>query len=83
MKHIAESAEAIDAHTQSQISSLKVGEGVIIGEAVNYPVFVRVRNRTSKKANKGESLEELSKRFEEKQSLAEAVADTDVSEAFL
>ncbi|MBI5225438.1 ATP-binding protein [Candidatus Micrarchaeota archaeon] len=83
LKHIAESAEAIDAHTQSQISSLKVGEGVIIGEAVNYPVFVRVRNRTSKKANKGESLEELSKRFEEKQSLAEAVSDADVTDAFL
>ncbi len=83
LKHIAESAEAIDANTQNQISSLRVGEGVLIGEAVNYPVFVRVRNRKTKKISKGESLEELAKRFEEKLSLADAIADADVQEAFL
>ncbi len=83
LDHIAKSAEAIDSSTQSQISSLKVGEGVLIGEATNYPVFIRVRNRKTKKAGKGETLEELAKRFEEKQSIAEMVADADVQEAFL
>ncbi|MEK6954690.1 MAG: ATP-binding protein, partial [Candidatus Micrarchaeota archaeon] len=83
LKHIGESAEAIDADTQNQISSLRVGEGVIIGEAVNYPVFVRIRNRKTKKAGKGETLEDLAKRFEEKQSLAEAISDADVNDAFL
>ncbi|HLC47504.1 MAG TPA: ATP-binding protein [Candidatus Norongarragalinales archaeon] len=83
LKHIAESAEAIDADTQNLISSLRVGEGVIIGEAVNYPVFVRVRNRKTKKLSKGDSLEELAKHFEEKQSLAEAISDADVNDAFL
>ncbi|MFH1750056.1 MAG: DUF87 domain-containing protein [Candidatus Micrarchaeota archaeon] len=83
LKHIAESAEAIDANTQNQISSLRVGEGVLIGEAVNYPVFIRVRNRKTKKLSKGESLEELAKRFEEKLSLADAISDADVNDAFL
>jgi DNA helicase HerA-like ATPase len=83
LKHIGESSESIDAATQGQISSLRVGEGVLIGEAANYPLFVRVRNRKSKKVGKGETLEDLSKRFDEKQSLADAVADADVHDAFL
>ncbi|MFH1257469.1 MAG: ATP-binding protein [Candidatus Micrarchaeota archaeon] len=83
LDHIAKSAEAIDSHTQNQISSLRVGEGVLIGEAVNYPVFIRVRMRKTKKANKGETLEELAKRFEEKLSIADLVKDVDVHDAFL
>ncbi|MBI3588481.1 DUF87 domain-containing protein [Candidatus Micrarchaeota archaeon] len=65
LDHIQQSCEAIDADVAGQITSLKVGEGILLGEAVNYPLFLRVRARKSLKSNKAETLEELAKEFEE------------------
>ncbi|MBI5229114.1 ATP-binding protein [Candidatus Micrarchaeota archaeon] len=64
LKHIGESCEAIDSPSLDQITSLKVGEGILIGEAINYPTFLKIRRRKSLKAGKGDPLEEMAKKFE-------------------
>jgi len=58
LKHIEESAEGIDSRMARSITSLKVGEAIIVGEAVKYPIFVEVRTRKSKKVEKGKPLHE-------------------------
>ncbi|PIT84141.1 hypothetical protein COU37_05135 [Candidatus Micrarchaeota archaeon CG10_big_fil_rev_8_21_14_0_10_45_29] len=78
LKHIGESCEGIDSTTLNSITSLRVGEALIIGEAVGVPVFVNVRKRKSKTAVRGESLEQIAKEFEEKNKIKE-----DEIEAFL
>ncbi len=45
LKHIQESDESITKSYTEMISSLAVGELLIIGNAINYPVFVDVRQR--------------------------------------
>lgn len=65
LDHIAESCEAIDAPTKDALTSLQVGECIVLGEAVNAPIFVRCRNRTSQRtAGKGDDLELLAKNYE-------------------
>ena len=46
--HIGESCEGIDKGMLGAITTLRVGEALVVGEAVNLPVFVRVRRRKSK-----------------------------------
>jgi len=65
--HIGESCEGIDKQMLGSITTLRVGEALIVGEAVHYPIFVKIRRRKSKSSPKGESLELLAKRFEEMQ----------------
>lgn len=62
---IAESCEGIDRAAQNQITTLRVGEGILLGEAVNFPLFLKVRQRNSSKAGKGKPLEEQAREFEE------------------
>jgi len=64
LDHIKRSSERITKETADMISALPVGEALIVGEAVNHPIFVRVRRRRSREANYGESLEEVAKKFE-------------------
>jgi len=45
LDHIGKSSEGISRQTLDTISSLRVGEGLIVGEAVNFPVFVKIRKR--------------------------------------
>lgn len=71
LKHIRESAEAISSAELDMISSLKVGEALVIGEAVNYPVFFRFRTRTSKEKH-SLGLEEYADVFAGKAPLAGA-----------
>lgn len=65
LEHIQQSSEWIDARIAKMISSLHVGECIIVGEATNAPVFVDVRNIKIKKKEKGKSLELLAKEYEE------------------
>ncbi len=76
--HIGESCEGIDKAMLGAITTLRVGEALVVGEAVHYPIFIKVRRRKSKSSPKGESLEILARRFEELQ----GKKDKDV-EAFL
>ncbi|MFH1106865.1 MAG: ATP-binding protein [Candidatus Micrarchaeota archaeon] len=83
LKHIQESCEAVDADAAGAITMLKTGEGILLGEAVSQPVFVGIRARKSRKSRTGEGLDDLARRFEEQQSIAEAVSDVEAGEAFL
>ena len=65
LDHIGESSEGITRDVLNQISGLRVGTGLIVGEAVNYPIFVRVRKRRSKVVARGESLADMARKFEE------------------
>ena len=58
LDHIAKSSEGLTRDVMDIVSSLRVGEALIVGEAVNYPIFVRVRERRSKKSERGMPLEE-------------------------
>ncbi|AJF60661.1 MAG: hypothetical protein QT03_C0001G1180 [archaeon GW2011_AR10] len=65
LKHIGESSEGIDYKSQEMITSLKVGEALIVGEAVNQPVFFKVRKNKSAESKHEISLEEAALKFEE------------------
>lgn len=58
LEHIAQSSEGITSDVKNQIPGLKTGEAIIIGEAVNYPAFIDVRERRSKQSEQGEGLEQ-------------------------
>jgi len=64
LDHIQMSSEGIDARVAKSITGLKVGEAIIIGEAVNYPVFVSIRDRKSIKREKGAPLHEQAVEYE-------------------
>ncbi len=66
IKHIAESAEGITSDVQEQIAGLPVGHALVIGEAVNQPVFIKVRKRKSRESEKGRTLEESLREWEER-----------------
>ncbi len=66
LKHIGETSEGITSDVLKTISSLQVGEALIVGEAVNYPLFMKVRTRKSKKAERGIPLEEAAVNFTRK-----------------
>jgi DNA helicase HerA-like ATPase len=56
LDHIKMSSEGIDSRVARSITSLKVGEAIIVGEAVNHPTFVAIRDRKSTKREKGAPL---------------------------
>ncbi|MFO7872777.1 MAG: ATP-binding protein [Candidatus Undinarchaeales archaeon] len=66
LDHIKASSEGITSDTLDAISSLPVGEGLIVGEAVNYPVFVKIRERNSQSSAKSKGLEDAAIEFESK-----------------
>jgi len=67
LEHIAQSAEAIDQRSKDMITSLQVGEGLLLGEAVNYPLFFKVRKRQSSPSKHEVSLEQAAIDFEDSQ----------------
>ncbi len=66
LKHVAESSEGIDARSERMITNLRPGEAIIVGAAVNFPVFVRVRERRSVESKYEKDLIEMAKEFEQK-----------------
>ena len=66
LDHIQMSSEGIDSRVAKSISGLKVGEAIIVGEAVNYPIFINVRERKSTKREKGAPLHKQALEFEER-----------------
>jgi len=68
LDHIGRSSEGLTADVLKTISSLRVGEALIVGEAVNYPLFLRVRERRSKEGEKGRGLEEAAIEFSQRAS---------------
>ncbi|MFX0057021.1 MAG: ATP-binding protein [Candidatus Heimdallarchaeota archaeon] len=45
LKHLMDSSEAITKEHAEMISSLGVGEMLLMGNAVNYPIFIEIRER--------------------------------------
>jgi uncharacterized protein len=66
LNHIGESAEGLDKNSLDMITSLRVGEALIVGEGVNYPLFFNVRYRNSPESKHSLSLEQEAIKFEEK-----------------
>jgi DNA helicase HerA-like ATPase len=64
LQHIGESSEGIDRSSLDMISSLRAGEALIVGSAVNFPVFMRVRMRKSSESRLSRSLEEVSRQYD-------------------
>lgn len=65
LDHIKKSSEAITGSTLDIVSSLKVGEALVIGEAANYPIFIKIRERKSLESH-GTNLEDYSILYEKK-----------------
>jgi DNA helicase HerA-like ATPase len=63
LKHIGESSEGITKDVLDRISSLQVGTGLVVGEAVNFPLFVKIRQRRSKESEKGLPMEKAAIAF--------------------
>jgi len=57
LDHIGKSSEGMSRSVLKQISSLKVGTAIIMGEAVNIPLFVKIRGRSTKGSERGLPLE--------------------------
>jgi len=64
LKHIGESSEGIDERMLRSITTLQTGEGIVVGSAVNAPIFIDIRERKSKKKEKGKPLHEQALEFE-------------------
>lgn len=63
--HIGKSSEGLDRGSLDMITSLRVGEALMVGEGVNYPVFFKVRQRKSQPPLHEMTLEEAAQQFEE------------------
>lgn len=64
LDHIGQSSEGITKETLRSITTLRVGEALIVGEAVNHPVFIKVRQRRSPQPRHSLSFDEAARRFE-------------------
>ncbi len=63
LKHISESSEGLDSSSIKLITGLNVGEALLVGSAVKYPVFFKVRERKSQPNKYELDLEQMSKKF--------------------
>lgn len=75
LDHISKTSEGIDESSRDSITTLRVGEALLVGEAVSHPVFIKVRERKSSEAELGESLEEQAKKYEEEEKKKEEDAE--------
>jgi DNA helicase HerA-like ATPase len=71
LDHISQSCEGLDKSSIGIISTLRVGEALIVGEATNAPTFFKVRLRKSQPSRHESTLEDAAKAFQ---------ADTDKKE---
>ncbi|MEM4366598.1 MAG: ATP-binding protein [Candidatus Anstonellales archaeon] len=64
LKKVAESCEGIDDRMVQSITTLQVGDAIVVGEAVNFPVFLRIRKRVCRKyTSKGSDIIEQCREF--------------------
>lgn len=63
LDHIKESSEGITSETLGSITSLQVGQALIVGAAVNYPVFIKVKQKKTKSPHE-KTLQEAAELFE-------------------
>jgi len=76
LQHIGESSEGITSDVLKSLPGLRVGEALIVGEAVNFPILVKVRERKSKKSNIEKTLEDALLEYTKKSKLDEKDIET-------
>ncbi len=82
LDHIQKSSEGIDANVVKTLPALKTGEAIIVGEAVNAPLFLDVRRAEVKKEESSLPLEQLAVKYEKEKEEEEKQKIEDV-EAFI
>ena len=75
LDHIKASSEGLDSSSISILPSLRVGEGMLIGEAVSAPTLVRIRERKSQPSKHESTLEESAKKYSSSSAQEEEEAD--------
>lgn len=65
LKHLMDSSEAITKEYADMISTLGVGEMVLMGNAVNYPIFINVREKRYKTSKDDLSLSQMCLKWQE------------------
>ncbi|MFA5931191.1 MAG: ATP-binding protein [archaeon] len=78
LDHIAQSSEGLDKSSIGIISSLRVGEALVVGEAVGAPTFFKVRLRKSQPSRHESTLEDSARAFS-----AEVEKKSDETNTFL
>lgn len=78
LDRIKQSAEGITSDVIRSIPGLRTGECIIVGEAVDYPAFISVRQRRSEEFETGKDLTAVAQKYHEDESL-----DDDDIEAFM
>lgn len=63
LKRIEKGSEGITSDVANTIPGLRTGEAIVVGEAVNYPMFVDVRERNSDEFDTGKDLETVAKEY--------------------
>ncbi len=66
LDHIRATSERITKATLTSISSLSVGEALVVGQATRFPVFLQVRPRITKETGFGIDFETAAKKFDTK-----------------
>lgn len=61
---LGRTSESIDRSVLSMFPSLDIGEALLVGEAINFPVFFRIRRRNNNFSDDTPSFEEMAENFE-------------------
>ena len=69
LKHLMDSSEAVTKEYSDMISSLGVGEMLLMGNAINYPVFIDIRKRNHDSVNTGQDLAQVCVSWQKKEIL--------------
>ncbi|MHA1148165.1 MAG: ATP-binding protein [Promethearchaeota archaeon] len=69
LKHLMDSSEAITKNYTNIISSLGVGEMLLMGNAVNYPIFIDIRERYYKPSSEDKNLSDVCLTWQKKELL--------------
>ncbi|MHA1747413.1 MAG: hypothetical protein ACTSYF_02075, partial [Promethearchaeota archaeon] len=67
LKHLMDSSEAITKEYADMISSLGVGETLLMGNAINYPIFIEIRPRRFKSKVEDFTLSQVCLKWNNKQ----------------
>jgi hypothetical protein len=63
LQHIKETSERLNSHSVKLITTLPTGNALILGTALNYPIFLKVRSRNVVEDDQGETLTEKIEQF--------------------
>lgn len=64
LDHISRTSEGIDQESLETLTTLRVGEAMVVGSAVSHPVFLKIRGRNSEEIDLGKNLEEQARDYE-------------------